>query len=118
MTTSDGQGPDEAQWDEIADWLRRRDPAGAVPAGIGGRRRERLVWLMQRPLLAFLALHHRATAACGAALAVALVLAVLFAVRAREERLLPPVAVAFEDPSAAPVAPEPDLPEEPSVLLP
>ena len=110
---------DEAQWDEISAWLRERDPAKAAPPGFSGRRRERLVWLMERPLLAFLARHHRATALCGAALALAAVAAVLFAIRARDQRVLPPVEVVLDAPSDA-TAPElepefepVDLPGEP-----
>lgn len=113
-------GRDEAQWNEIADWLRRRDPAKAAPSGLSGRRRERLVWLMERPFLAFLARHHRATALCCAVLATVAVAAVLFAVRAREQTVLPPVDVVFSDPDSDAGVPElvrdaepPDFPADP-----
>lgn len=118
---------DESQWSEIASWLKARDPAKAAPPGLSERRKRRLVWLMQRPFFAFLALHHRATAAAGAILAVAAVIAVLFAIKAREQTVLPPVRVVFEDPSSAeapdlepdlPPADVPgDLPETPSELI-
>ncbi len=89
---------EDAQWDEIAAWFRARDPAKAAPPGLSGRRRERLVWFMERPLLAFLASHHRATALCVATLVVAAVAAVLFAIRARRESLLPPVEMTLSAP--------------------
>lgn len=106
---------ENAQWAEISSWLRERDPAkAAAPGGISGRRRERLVWLMERPLLAWLARRHRATAIAGALLALAAIAAALFAVRRREGRPLPPVAVALEDPAAA--APELEPEYEPVEL--
>ena len=119
---------EDAQWDETAAWFRARDPAKAAPPGLSARRRARLVWLMERPLFAFLARHHRATASCIAALAVAAVAAVLFAIRARDQRVLPPVEVVLDAPSDA-AAPElePDfepvdlpgeLPEAPAGLEP
>lgn len=118
---------EDAQWDEIAAWFRARDPAKAAPPGLSARRRARLVWLMERPLFAFLARHHRATASCIAALAVAAVAAALFAVRARRESLLPPVGMALVppggdaapelDPEFEPVDLPGDPPETPSDLL-
>lgn len=93
MTEKNETPKDEAQWSEIGAWLRQRDPAKAAPSRLGERRRRRLVWLMQHPFFALAARHHRATACFGAATALTIVIAILFAIKAREQRLLPPVSV-------------------------
>ena len=95
MTTENENAADEAEWESISGWLLRRDPAKAAPDGFAGRRRRRLVWLMAHPLCAFAVRHHRATALAGAAALLAALLAALFALKARDEELLPPVSVVF-----------------------
>ena len=81
---------------------------------------------MRHPVVGWLWLHHRGVSRAAAVALVAAVLAVLFSIRARERRALPPVALgvapSLELPVVAPAAPDsadPDeLPPPPAVSFP
>ena len=106
----DRKPPERSAEDElraVEAFLRAHDPARAVGGGFSAEREKRVLRYMEHPLLATIYLHHRAAACAGAALALALVLAVLFALRAGDWRLFP-VSLRAAPPAAAPAPPPPE----------
>ncbi len=85
-------------------FLRAHDPGLAFPQGLSRESGRRIVRYMEHPFLATIYLHHRATALLGALLALALLLAALFAIRQSVQRRLVPVDILVVRPDAAPDA--------------
>jgi len=96
----------EEEMRAVEAFLRAHDPGRAVEGGFTEEREKRVLRYMEHPLLATIYLHHRTAALAGAALVVALVLAVLFALRAGDWRLFP-VEIRTAPPAEEPAPPPP-----------
>lgn len=116
-----------AKLQQTIDLMKRHDPAASVPTEISPKRRRRLIWLMEHPLVATCLKHYKRTSLVVALIVLILVFLYLLTIQYPDfmQRELPrfPVRLKLVDPSPEPpvlqqLAPLPDEDPPPPVLLP